>query len=141
MSVCEGVCVRACVCACLRALWRRSVPQTLTTRWRTHQLCAELSLQKLFIAGRQLRLSEILDGLGHDHVESVLQYKHHPLSINQQTHAQYEIYLKTNLPFRVLTLKGNLLLLLLNALSRRRREVNHVSFACAIPHVIIKFVA
>ena len=31
--------------------------------------------------------------------------------------------------------------LLLNALSRRRREVNHVSFACAIPHVIIKFVA
>ena len=33
------------------------------------------------------------------------------------------------------------LLLLLNALSRRRRKVNHVSFACAIPHVIIKFVA
>ena len=32
-------------------------------------------------------------------------------------------------------------ILLLNALSRRRREVNHVSFACAIPHVIIKFVA
>ena len=31
--------------------------------------------------------------------------------------------------------------LLLNALSRRRREVNHVSFACAIPHVIITFVA
>ena len=30
---------------------------------------------------------------------------------------------------------------LLNALSRRRRKVNHVSFACAIPHVIIKFVA
>ena len=30
---------------------------------------------------------------------------------------------------------------LLNALSRRRREVNHVSFDCAIPHVIIKFVA
>ena len=31
--------------------------------------------------------------------------------------------------------------LLLIALSRRRREVNHVSFACAIPHVIIKCVA
>ena len=29
----------------------------------------------------------------------------------------------------------------IDALSRRRREVNHVSFACAIPHVIIKFVA
>ena len=30
---------------------------------------------------------------------------------------------------------------LLNALSRRRRKVNHVSFACAISHVIIEFVA
>ena len=30
---------------------------------------------------------------------------------------------------------------LLNALSRPRRKVIHVSFACAVPHGIIKFVA
>ena len=40
-----------------------------------------------------------------------------------------------------LSMIRSLVRLLLNALSRRRREVNHVSFACAIPHVIIKFVA
>ena len=42
---------------------------------------------------------------------------------------------------KVHILQKRVLYLLLNALSRRRREVNHVSFACAIPHVIIKFVA